>query len=185
MTGITSRAFPEAKPRTLTPVPLNVRGPFFCAQHAASNMLRVRSRRRRFAALQRRDLQYELDPRLCWLCDHSIYDGTNGAIFAMTRVMAVELGPLGIRVNGIAPGGLSSTVNQQIRDFDPGDIGRRSGAMASAGQPIEVARACVYFASDVADLWLGISLSLWRCDSQVRCRSNRLTPSGRHRSRVR
>lgn len=35
---------------------------------------------------------------------HSVYAGTKGAIIAYTRELAVELAPLGIRINAIAPG---------------------------------------------------------------------------------
>ena len=35
---------------------------------------------------------------------HSVYAGTKGAIIAYTRELAIELAPLGIRINAIAPG---------------------------------------------------------------------------------
>lgn len=39
--------------------------------------------------------------------EHSVYAATKGAIIACTRVLAVELGYRGIRVNAIAPGWIS------------------------------------------------------------------------------
>ncbi len=36
--------------------------------------------------------------------EHSVYAGTRGAIVWFTRELAVELAPLGVRVNAIAPG---------------------------------------------------------------------------------
>ena len=36
--------------------------------------------------------------------NHAVYGGTKGAIIALTRALAWELAPLGIRVNSISPG---------------------------------------------------------------------------------
>jgi NAD(P)-dependent dehydrogenase (short-subunit alcohol dehydrogenase family) len=86
--------------------------------------------------------------------DHSIYDGTKGAIIATTRELAVELAPLGIRVNGIAPGWIVVESHyKQIRNFDPDGIGQRMVPWRRLGKPIEVARACVYLASEDADYY--------------------------------
>ena len=38
--------------------------------------------------------------------EHSVYAGTRGAIVAFTRQLAIELAPRGVRVAGIAPGGV-------------------------------------------------------------------------------
>jgi NAD(P)-dependent dehydrogenase (short-subunit alcohol dehydrogenase family) len=93
--------------------------------------------------------------------DHSIYDGTKGAIIATTRELAVELAPLGIRVNGIAPGWIVVESHyKQIHDFDPVAIGQRMVPWRRLGQPIEVARACVYLASEDADYMVGHILVL-------------------------
>lgn len=40
---------------------------------------------------------------LIGLKDHAVYSSTKGAVDALTRVMAVELGPFGIRVNNVNP----------------------------------------------------------------------------------
>lgn len=136
---------------------VNVRGQFFCAQRAAQQM--VSTRERHAGPPQPRQgviINMSSIHGCAGFVDHAVYDGTKGAIIAMTRSMAVELAPLGIRVNGIAPGWIVVDSHyRQIHNFDPDDIGRRMVPWRRLGQPIEVARACAYMASDDADYMVG------------------------------
>ena len=84
------------------------------------------------------------------------YVSTKGAIIAMTRSMANELGKDGIRVNAIAPG-LTSTEFLKSRN----DIADRLAAMANtraiarAEAPEDLVGACVFFASAESDFITG------------------------------
>jgi NAD(P)-dependent dehydrogenase (short-subunit alcohol dehydrogenase family) len=42
------------------------------------------------------------------------YAGTKGALLAMTRAMAVEMAPLGVRVNSISPGAVDTFVTRSL-----------------------------------------------------------------------
>jgi 3-oxoacyl-[acyl-carrier protein] reductase len=44
------------------------------------------------------------------------YAGTKGAVVAMTRGLAVEMGPLGIRVNSISPGAVETAFTRSLID---------------------------------------------------------------------
>jgi NAD(P)-dependent dehydrogenase (short-subunit alcohol dehydrogenase family) len=44
------------------------------------------------------------------------YAGTKGALVAMTRALAVEMGPLGIRVNSISPGAVETAFTRSLID---------------------------------------------------------------------
>jgi 3-oxoacyl-[acyl-carrier protein] reductase len=46
---------------------------------------------------------------------YSLYCGTKAAIIMMTRALALELAPSGIRVNCIAPGNTATPMNEDIR----------------------------------------------------------------------
>ena len=50
---------------------------------------------------------------------HSCYDSSKGAIDAMVRSLCVSLAPLGIRVNGLAPGlvrtPLTAVIDNELR----------------------------------------------------------------------
>jgi 3-oxoacyl-[acyl-carrier protein] reductase len=80
----------------------------------------------------------------------AIYSGTKGAIDAITRGLAAELGPQKIRVNAIAPGEVETegTHNAGLigGDFEKTMIARTP--LGRIGQPDDIARVAVFLASD-------------------------------------
>lgn len=126
---------------------VNIRGEFFCAQRAARYML---DQGRRGTIINMTSVH-----GFAGIPGHSIYAGTKGAIRAWTRELAVELAPLGIRVNGIAPGWVAVESHyQQVPDFDPERFGRLI-PYGRLGIPQDVAQACAYLASDDSDFMVG------------------------------
>ena len=85
----------------------------------------------------------------------AVYSATKGAVDAVTRVLAAELGPRKIRVNAIAPGGVETEGTHAAgvmgSDFEKQMIART--ALGRLGQPDDVARVAVFLASDDA-AWL-------------------------------
>jgi len=79
------------------------------------------------------------------------YDVTKGALDAMTRAMALELGPLGIRVNAAAPG---ATQRLDAPNSLSSDVARR-GPLGRAGSPFETAAAVAFLASNEASYITG------------------------------
>jgi NAD(P)-dependent dehydrogenase (short-subunit alcohol dehydrogenase family) len=85
----------------------------------------------------------------------SAYSASKAAVVALTRAFARELGPLGIRVNAIAPGIIDTPgVQAQLAPLKAGglDIESRIAAnpLGLAGQPDHVARAALFLVSDLA-----------------------------------
>lgn len=85
----------------------------------------------------------------------SAYSASKAAVIALTRAFAHELGPLGIRVNAIAPGIIDTPgVQDQLAPLKAGgvDIERRISAnpLGIAGAPDHVARAALFLVSDLA-----------------------------------
>jgi NAD(P)-dependent dehydrogenase (short-subunit alcohol dehydrogenase family) len=78
----------------------------------------------------------------------------------MTRAMAVELGPKGIRVNAIAPGFIYSEMTAKALDSDPerkAKVFNRT-PMGIMGQPSDIGDAALFLASDAAKYITGVVL---------------------------
>ena len=88
------------------------------------------------------------------------YSASKTAIDGMTRAMAVELSPKGIRVNAIAPGFIYSDMTAKALDSDPERKAKVFGRtpMGIMGQPEDIGNAAMYLASDEAKYVTGIVL---------------------------
>ncbi len=89
------------------------------------------------------------------------YAGAKGAVMAMTRQMAVEFGPMGVRVNSISPGTIATPMNEGVLARLGPAVGRawvKMHPIGRIGRPEEVAEAAVYLASDAAGFTTGIDL---------------------------
>lgn len=82
----------------------------------------------------------------------SIYTGTKGAVDAITRVLAKELGPKNIRVNAINPGFTATEGNASMRGAES-PMEQQSIAqtpLGRLGQPDDIADVVVFLATDEA-----------------------------------
>ncbi|MCW1887062.1 glucose 1-dehydrogenase [Luteolibacter flavescens] len=80
----------------------------------------------------------------------SVYSATKGAVDAITRSLAAELGSRGIRVNSINPG-MVETEGFHAAGVGGSDLQRQVEAttpLGRIGQPQDIASAVVFFASD-------------------------------------
>ena len=77
------------------------------------------------------------------------YGTSKAALIAATATLAAELGPLGIRVNAVAPG-LSDTDMATEMEPQAGNEMIQSSAMKRLASPQEIAEAVVFLASDGA-----------------------------------
>ena len=79
----------------------------------------------------------------------AVYSGTKGAVDAVTRSLAKELGPRGIRVNAINPG-MVETEGVHADGIAESDMRKQVEAqtpLGRIGQPQDIATAAVFFAS--------------------------------------
>jgi NAD(P)-dependent dehydrogenase (short-subunit alcohol dehydrogenase family) len=85
------------------------------------------------------------------------YSAAKAALAALTRVMAVELAPLGIRVNAVAPGFTRTQLVQQAIDggYLQEDWMLARVPMGRLAQPAEIARVVRFLASDDASYVTG------------------------------
>jgi NAD(P)-dependent dehydrogenase (short-subunit alcohol dehydrogenase family) len=88
------------------------------------------------------------------------YSASKTAIDGMTRAMAVELSPLGIRVNAIAPGFIYSAMTDKALNSDPERKAKVFGRtpMGHMGEPEDIGEAAYFLASDAAKYITGVVL---------------------------
>ena len=89
------------------------------------------------------------------------YSVAKAGITMLSRQLAVEWGPLGVRSNAVHPGMIYTPLSQAMYD-EPGVMERRSGAIPSRriGQPEDIAQAVVFLASDRASYINGTEVTV-------------------------
>ena len=79
----------------------------------------------------------------------SAYNASKGGIAMLTQAMAVELGPLGVTVNCVAPGAIEIERTQR-EDPHYAETWARLTPGRRVGVPSDVGKACVWLASSAA-----------------------------------
>jgi len=80
------------------------------------------------------------------------YSASKAAVLALTRVMAVEWGQHGIRVNSISPTGVETRMGLELKKLNPEGFERRARRvpLQRAAQVDDIANAAVFLGSDEA-----------------------------------
>ena len=130
---------------------LNARSTFFLAQHAARMMMSSGG-----GAI----INIASQAGLVALPGESSYCISKAAVIHMTRVLAVEWGAFGIRVNAVAPTFVETdgTSAALADDAFRADVVERIAALHRIGVPDEVAGAVTFLASSAASLVTGVTL---------------------------
>ncbi len=82
------------------------------------------------------------------------YDATKGGIEALTRAMALDLGPYNVRVNALVPGAIDTSgmsVDERVMRGENVPLGR-------VGEPLDMTGAALFLASDDAGYITGETL---------------------------
>ncbi|MET0747243.1 MAG: SDR family oxidoreductase [Rhizobium sp.] len=96
---------------------------------------------------------------------YSAYAGTKGAVRAMTRNLASELAPRGIRVNQVTPGATRTPIwhGRAATEDSMAGLEARFGGLSPLGrmsEAEEIAKAALYFASDDSRNVTGIEITV-------------------------
>jgi len=87
------------------------------------------------------------------------YAASKGGILALTRTLAAELAPRGIRVNAVVPGLIDAGMTTRL-DHRMLELRRAQIPLARLGQADEVARAVLFLASSDASYIVGEALTV-------------------------
>ena len=135
-------------------VDVNLTGVFLCAREAGKQMLAEGDGSIIIVSSMWGDSGGGLTPNIS-------YHATKTAVIGLTRALAVEWGPRGVRVNDIAPTFIETRITEPL--FANADLVREIEAFAPLkrrGIPADLAGAVLYLASPASSLVTGASLSV-------------------------
>jgi 3-oxoacyl-[acyl-carrier protein] reductase len=87
------------------------------------------------------------------------YSAAKAGLIGLTRSLAREFGPTGVRVNAVAPGVTLTEMTEDLVDTDAGKARLRDMALGRFGRADEVAEAVIFLLSDRASLFTGQTLN--------------------------
>jgi len=155
--GITAPIMPLAEmtiERLRSVFDTNVLGAYLCAREAARRLPRTEISSEEAGS---RSIVFvsSAAARLGSPNEYVDYAGSKGAIDTLTVGLAKELGPQGVRVNGVRPGIIRTDIHAS--SGDPGRVERLGNAapLGRAGSAEEVAEAIVWLASGAASYVTG------------------------------
>ena len=97
----------------------------------------------------------------------TVYSATKGALNSFTKALAFEVGQLGVRVNAIAPGSISTPqFNRNLQALTPKKqaafetMVKEIYPLQHISTPEDIAKACVFLASDNASWITGTVLAV-------------------------
>ncbi len=93
------------------------------------------------------------------ITETAAYSAAKAGLIGLTRSLAREFGPKGIRINAVAPGVTLTEMTEDLVDTEAGKARLRDMALGRFGRADEVAEAVVFLLSDKASLFTGQTLN--------------------------
>ncbi len=82
------------------------------------------------------------------------YSATKAALIGMTKALAKEVGPSGVRVNCVTPGVIDTDMNAQLTDADRASLAEET-PLGRIGEATEVAKTILFLCSEGASFITG------------------------------
>jgi len=93
------------------------------------------------------------------VAETAAYSAAKAGLIGLTRALAREFGPRGIRVNAVAPGVTLTEMTTDLVDSEEGRRRLRDMPLGRFGRADEVADAVIFLLSDASSLFLGQTLN--------------------------
>lgn len=128
-------------------IEVNLLGTFYCTQQALKRMVRQKS-----GVVLNISSVHEI---IAW-SGYSAYTASKAGLGMMTKTLAQEAAPFGVRVLALGPGAIQTPINQGVWS-DPGSLKDllEKIPLNRMGKPEEIARMAVVLVSDVASYVTG------------------------------
>lgn len=131
----------------------NLTGPFLCTKHAA----RIMKAQAAGKIINIASAYGLVAPSKGLLVS---YTASKHALIGLTKVNAVELAPLGIQVNAIAPGYYFTEINAELRGSRFEQAVSRRTPTGRWGETSQLVGTCLYLASSASDNVTGACISV-------------------------
>ncbi len=123
---------------------VNLNGVYLCSQAAANIMRKVRSG----CIINMASIAAQGNP------GQANYSASKAAVIGLTKTLARELAPLGIRCNAIAPGFIHTPMTDKMADKHKDRI-IEAIPLKRPGEPLDVANAALFLASSMSSYITG------------------------------
>ena len=139
-------------------IDVNLTGAFLCAREAARTFLRQGPRPEVSRATGKIIFTSSVHEIIPW-AGHVNYAASKGGALLFMKSIAQELGPERIRVNGIAPGAIKTSINTEAWSTPEAEADLlKLIPYGRVGEPDDIGRIAAWLASDDADYVHGASI---------------------------